>query len=1361
MLLWLLSALAWQPVESAPGWSAYAWTPAEGMPSDQATRLVHGEDGSVWVATYDGLVRLLGDQVSVFGPAQGLSDARIVDLTRDARGTIWIVTEHGLLARWTGERVEPVDVGDATGKIYTTAHAGSETWLLGGDHPIRLDGGEPAPTPVQGLPPLGHDVHLLPGGGRLMLAAESAFHVADGEARLIHQGVLAAHVDTTGTAWFGYRNGLWRWRPGGAPIPVELRHAGHVCAFLETPAGLAVGTWDDTWRLWDGAAFGPTRPGDLCRGPLLDPAGRLWYRIGDWFTRDGTPVTRTGPVEHSLWLASDDVLLATETLGVVRVRQAWAQNVGPDTPLSHTPVYPVVSNGETVWTASKSFEVFQVRGEAVRSTHADFGPRSNTSQVLLTSLRPRPDGQLLVASMLGVCTLSPTLESCAIEYAEETDHAFFDPLGRTWLSTAPGLVLQTPGQPDRAWALSVQKLGGYRHPRPLAWHDGTLWFGDLLGGLYRLRPDGAEQARVGTGKLRHIGPAADGSLWVAPEGRGICRVRPTTPADLSDLPPPGALRMGPLAADIRCADTSNGLHENLVHAVVDDGAGRTWYSTNHGIGWIHTDALHAVLDGRAERLYPVVLGRTDGMLDEEGNGGDPPSVARTDDGRLWFATMRGLVVLDPATIPDLPAPEVRWLSFEAGSNALSPRPLTAATGLAADERRIRVRWAAATFDHPDQITWRYRLEGHDQGWIEARGITALEHANLPPGALRLVVQAGRAGRWGPAAVLPIERRPVLTETLAFPILIALGSGTVIGLLLWGRLRVARAHQRRLQDEVNAQTLELRVRNDQLQEQALLLAERAGEISAQAERLRQQDQARTRFVANLSHELRTPLTLVTGPARALTDVAGLPPEARTAAEVIHRNASRLDELVDQLLDVARLEVGSLPLRARCVDLGQLVSRVADRFSPAAQARGVSLTVEDQRAPMFLDPDKIDKVLSNLLSNALKFTPTGGQIAVRVRAPQGEGEGAAARVEVEDSGIGIDPAAQARLFERFFQVDDGDTRRFQGAGIGLNLAMELVHLHGGEIGVESRPGVGSRFWFTLPGGSAHLAIEEIDLDPAQNVALPLSVSPAGTTGAASVLVVEDNPDMRAWILTHLAPRFNASSAPDGLAALQAIHEAPPDLIVSDVMMPGMDGLTLCRRLRADPQTADIPVLLLSAKVEEYDRLAALEVANDYLTKPFFPAELVVRMQRLLAGSTRSSPAEAADPEHEQALRARLEHQVSSRLNDPELSITTLAKAMASSRRQLHRDVTRLTGLSPTDYLQQVRLDHARDLLERGAYATVAEIAAEVGLSPNYLARLYRARWGCSPSDHLARRARPTEAGPGPASAATHAGDGSKKA
>ena len=540
---------------------------------------------------------------------------------------------------------------------------------------------------------------------------------------------------------------------------------------------------------------------------------------------------------------------------------------------------------------------------------------------------------------------------------------------------------------------------------------------------------------------------------------------------------------------------------------------------------------------------------------------------------------------------------------------------------------------------------------------------------------------------------------------------------------------------------------------ELREQGNLLGDKAQELEELAA-------LKAQLVADVAHELRTPVTLVQGPLEDLAEAMKPCPRpcgvaARRSVALMQRNTERLRDLVEQLLDTARLDTGGVRLRARRADLGAFLRRTAERFQEEATRRGLALLVAADTAAawVYFDPDLIEKVLANLIANALKFTPSGGQIEVRLDPqPDLDAEDAPldafARVWVHDTGVGMTKDEAAHAFDRYYQTEGAHRR--DGAGIGLALARGLVELHGGQAGVEVRPGEGTSFWFTLPLGAAHLRPDDIDLEAATGAAMDATgraangdCTDAEAPARPTVLVVEDHDDMRAYLSDHLASVGRVVAASNGRAALEMARTTHPSLIVSDVMMPEMDGLALCRAVRAEPGLSTTRLMLVTAKSDPAERLEGLSVADDHLSKPFASRELLARARNLLrrvepaSGPIASGPAVPAAPEPSESDRVFLEQLravVLAKLSDASLNVPALARSLGLSTRQLQRRCNETSGQPPLELVRRIRMEEAESFVRKRAFRTVAEVAAAVGMSPSYFSRLYTAWVGHVPSEDL---------------------------
>lgn len=548
-------------------------------------------------------------------------------------------------------------------------------------------------------------------------------------------------------------------------------------------------------------------------------------------------------------------------------------------------------------------------------------------------------------------------------------------------------------------------------------------------------------------------------------------------------------------------------------------------------------------------------------------------------------------------------------------------------------------------------------------------------------------------------------------------------------------------------------------------QASALAAERG--SAEVARMRDLEEVKARLFANVSHELRTPLALIAGPLqqarrRAAREAGEPPPTVPLTAdeyEVVRDNAGRLGELVEQLLDLSRLEHGGMQLFLRRGGLAAHVRTLVHAFESLAEGAGVRLAADLPEAcpEAVFDADKLTKIISNLVANAVKYTPPRGEVTVALRCGPERYV-----VEVSDTGRGIPAAEVARVFERFYRAGSTEAA---GAGIGLALVKELVDLHGGSVEVSSEEGRGSSFRVSVPCTLAGLPdgatwVEEASTSSrarhsdAAATAPPTPVSTSGATAggsrreaepsAATVLVVEDNEQLCRFIAEALAEQpYRVLTAGDGRQGERMATEHVPDLVLSDVMMPGQDGYALCHALKTNPKTSHVPVVLLTAKADRAARHAGLtQGADAYLTKPFDVEELLLRVRNLLEARERlwahfreqdltllpEVDARSLDDQFVQSVAAT----IAERLGDEDLSVDVLARAVGYSRSQLTRKLRALTGKTPNGLITEMRLAEAQRQLARGS-GTVSEIAYRVGYAnPSYFAKRFRERYGRTPSE-----------------------------
>ncbi len=1345
------------------------WTVGSGLPQSTVSGIAQTPDGYLWIGTNGGLVRFDGARFTLFNRSNtpALPSNRIYQLGLDSAGTLWVGTSTGI----TGRRLDG-------------------RWLTPSPDDLRLidnRGGDQVNGMIVAWD--GKVAALLPGVGILL--------VERGRWRLLDRRAGFLDLDKTqriGMAFDGRSqlhlvgiHGLSRVGSDGRLFTVPWATAG--------PSPRITSLWIDPVT------------GQMIAGTITDGAITLRLDTKGQLTWTPLPLgVSINPVPH---VFSMFTVFGQNADGVLRVRTAdGVAEVHPNGSLTVDPGPGGAFRGDvlrcfvdrtgSLWIGTGSQGLFQRQRPPFRV----IGPADGMPKAAVQAITEDRDGRIWFGTNFG--GLACRLPSGQIRHwVPSREPSIWSLLmgrtGRLWFgSYGGGLYWLDP-------ATVLNHLDAI-HPQPLPpsvskvvfalWDDpdGSLWVGTRTG-LAHLTADGRpirvydERDGLGSSWVRCVMRDRTGALWVATaagaarlDGRAD-RFTTFTTADglgsndvrnvVEDRE--GQLWIGTydggIAGRVPGTDrfvairTAEGLADDGVFSILEDDHGGLWTGGNQGVQRLDRSELLGVVAGTRRTVTPVVYGAEQGLSNPETNGGFMPAGWRDREGRLWFPTLIGAAVIDPDAIArTTPPPPVH---IEGARLDTDPLAITDSTiRLHPSRGRLEIDYTAISLRAPNGLRFRYRLDGVDADWVEVGTRRVAIYTNLPAGTFAFRAQAtGGQTPWADAeARLTVVREPFFYERWAFRLLLV--ALILLGIYLFVRLRLSRLRRRAaaLEATVAARTQDL--------EGALVEVEAARRtVAGQAEALVALDRAKSRFFVNLSHEFRSPLTLIVGPLEGALDgsYGALPTPLRAQHEVMLRHGQRLLRLINQMLDLARLESGGLTVTAHPVDLADFTRQVGSMFSSVAGRRGLALRLDlpDEPVVALADEEKLEQIVSNLLSNAVKFTPSGGTITLGLAADP-TGDSWRLRWTVADTGIGIPADHLTKVFDRFHQVDDSATRSGEGSGVGLALVKELVGLIGGEITVESSPGSGAMFTVRLslpragsvaPFGSVAAGpVRQIEPSPvAPPVETPISAPPLDAD-APLVLVVEDNADLRRFIVDHLAAIVRTAQAGDGIAGLRLAREIVPDLILSDVMMPGMDGLAFCRAVKTDPALDHIPVALLTARVGSEHRIEGIEHGADaYLGKPFRPKELratilgLIETRRRLHARYRTAPesistapAESAPvpmpltPSLSRADRrflTELEDRLVTHVGEADFNVDDLAQELGLSRVQLYRKLKAITGETPADRLRRLRLDRAADLLRVGKL-TVSEIAYTVGFnSPSHFGRAFRAHFGRTPTEHAA--------------------------
>jgi len=816
--------------------------------------------------------------------------------------------------------------------------------------------------------------------------------------------------------------------------------------------------------------------------------------------------------------------------------------------------------------------------------------------------------------------------------------------------------------------------------------------------------------------------APDKYIWIATKGGGLNRLDKIT-------------------GDFFHLTAKDGLPDDVVYGILPDDDGNIWGSTNKGIF-----CLTAAKNNSSNKWVFHNFTKANGLQDDEFNTG---SYAKLPNGHLAFGGVNGLNIFNPKEIlvPGF-VPNVFITDILINNQSIAPGDKTAVLQNTIEQSKeitlthlqdiLTLEFSSLDFTASTQNKYRYQLVGVDKEWVESGTRRSATYLHLPAGKYIFKVQGSNSqGIWSDKiSELQITVLPPWWHSwwayLCYALLVGLG------IRAYFKFTVNRA---KLKSQLNFEQLE-------------------------AKRVKELDSVKTQLYTNITHEFRTPLTVILGMAQ---QVINKPEEHfNNGMDMIVRNGRSLLNLVNEMLDLSKLETGKMQLQLVNGDVINFLRYIVESFHSLAESQKKQLHFLAEMDALYIsyDPEKIRQIVANLLSNALKFTPEKGNIYISVseNIVQDDEHTSTLIIKVKDTGIGIPENQLQHIFDRFYQLDNSHTRKTEGTGIGLALTKELVKLMEGEITVKSPPTgatKGTEFTVTLPFKKI-LTAENIIYPEIKDVMLQKTNMAAGNginkdeekraTEKPLILLVEDNADVVAYTASCL-PDYRLAVGQDGREGFEIASEIIPDLIITDVMMPFVDGFELCRQLRNDEHTSHIPIIMLTAKADMESKMEGLQQGADvYLEKPFNREELLIRIRKLLelrqnlqqfylkkAGLNNYAARAAITTEEvingnkiEDEFVKKVRQAVEEHLKETTFTIEQLCKLVFMSHSQLHRKLDALTGCSPNKFIRIIRLNKAKELLKSPANS-IAFIALDCGYNdPGYFARVFKQEYGVTPQE-----------------------------
>ncbi len=914
--------------------------------------------------------------------------------------------------------------------------------------------------------------------------------------------------------------------------------------------------------------------------------------------------------------------------------------------------------------------------------------------------------------------------------------------------------------------------------------DGNIWISTNNKGLFFLNLNTRKINRINV-PAAHINCIYEdvyGFLWLGSFSRGLYSYNRKTdsiksyiydPKDATSISGQTILDIQEDKNGILWFGTNGGLNKydrsngKFSHLTEEDGlpgnATFTILVDNNGNFWLNTRKGISKFDPKTNSIQNYDA--SDGLPE---NGFMDWSGVKSDDGRIYFANKNELISFNPDDIQNNNfIPPIVITNFLISDKSF---PIKNKIELSHTENFLSFEFAALNYVSTEKNQYAYKMEGVDKDWVYSGTRRYASYPNLGPGEYVFRVKgSNNDGVWNEegTSIAIIISPPYWKSLWAYL--------SYAGFFIFALYGIRRYEMNRISYK------------NQVKVDKAVLNEKE-----------ETEKIKSRFFANISHEFRTPLTLILGPAEKI--ISNTSDDIIKDANIIKRNSRRLLQLINQLLDLSKLESGKLKLEATKGNIVSFVKGVALSFESLAESKDITLKLlpEKDFIELYFDREKMMKILTNLLSNAFKFTPEEGTVTVSITESHAEFISASStkreipkqvqhdnikgfvEIKIKDTGIGIPQEEIPKLFDRFYQVDSSFTKEHEGTGIGLALTKELVELHHGKISVKSKVtdsdnapkaegNSWSEFTITLPMGKDHLKDDEIiktgkteaSILPAEQEVYTSSLSKTATESIAQsinddlmkeqleektiILVVEDNYDMREYIKESLGNGYRIEEAVNGEQGVRKAEKIIPDLIISDMMMPKMDGNELTRILKNDEKTCHIPIILLTARSGQENKIEGLETgADDYLTKPFDTKELQIRIKNLIALrkklQEKFSKFDIHPPvienkklsSYDEKFMYKVMEVIEKHISEEDFSIEEFGNEVGMSRTQFHRKFKAITGKPASMFLRSLRLTRAKKMIEE-QQGNISEIAYSVGFSsPSYFTKCFREEFGFPPSD-----------------------------
>ncbi|SCW77516.1 Signal transduction histidine kinase [Mucilaginibacter sp. NFR10] len=1329
----------------------------EGLSSNTVNTIIKDRFGLMWFGTGNGLNKFDGSNFVIYrhgASGNSIPSNEVLSMFEDKSGRIWVGTSGGGLSYYNRkfDRFEPFrgdgswrEISDISVRAICQDHQG-KLWVGTYEDLRIIDAKTGRITPVKIPEPDKKDagafvvLSLFEDSRQRMWIgtnyglylyewSSNSFkrfsHNEQGRYTLSNNTVKAIIEDRKGSIWFGTYDGLNKWTDDGhfeifrsgnqSPLGLDNNAIFTMCLakdgkiWIGTEGG--VNLFDPQLEVFQQLTADPRNAGSLksnsIRSIFIDPAGIYWV---------GTFTEGIGKYDPHLALFNHKKSDPFDPLGL-------------KSPL--VTAFAECSNGGIFVGTDAGIALLDKKTGLLHSYDIQSKLKRRGSSLAVTSLYIDRKGNLWAGTYHNGLFRIDTATHRYVQYtAEGNGHGICsnditcinaDASGRIWIGTlGRGIDIYDENSHSFSHLTSQNGAGGQSRSLPvngfissiIPGRDGRMWIASMGTGIVVLDTEhqkwthyNKKNSALADDVVLNLFITNDGSVWSGTK-QGISYFDENQKKFIS-------------------YGEDQGLANSFVKSILQDDKGFLWLSTDRGISSFDYKR-------RVFRNFTNENGVQQGAF-SSGSG------IKTRDGNLYFGGQDGFNFFNPSRLPVVSRPGRVILSNLTVDNAIvnpgNESPIHEHISTAKEitlkyGQNFSIGYVALDYTSPKQNLYAYRLKGFDKAWNYVQNIRTASYTNIDPGTYSFEVMASKdENHWNnPVTTIRITILPPFWRTVYAYIayVVILGSA-----LFFIRRRGIQKIRRQFEQA-----------QEKLQVSQLIEQERR-----EAERLHELDLLKIKFLTDLSHEFRTPVSLILAPVEKLLEKS-VPGNDIEDLKMINRNGRRLLNLVNQLLDFRKMEEQKLKLSLSAGEIMSFITESCEAFQDLALKKQVTLEVDVQQEEVraYFDPDKLERVIFNLLSNAFKFTPAGGVVSVSARAEKSSLLSTGLLLKVTDTGIGIQADDLEKIFERFYQSRQSSAIVNQGTGIGLSITKEFIELHGGTIQAESIAGQGTSFLVRLPLTAAVEAgtSETPPVSDREN-AKERQARSENPELKPTVLLVEDNDEFRSYLSDHLKKYYHIIEAAHGKEGWQKTLGAHVNLVVSDINMPHMDGIELSKKIKADKRTCHTPVILLTATTGEEHQLKGLKTgANDYLTKPFNFQILQTKIDNLLdlnknLKDTYSRQIQMVSPQVEmesadvKLLNSVMKY-IEDQLSEPGLSVEELSRHVGMSRGSLYYKLLEITGQTPVEYIRNVKLDKAAQLLEISDY-NVAQIAYITGFgTPSYFSRIFKTRFGMLPSEYM---------------------------